>query len=155
MVVALEVVGIRLDQISQSPILLLKESEGRRHLAIWIGASEAASIAQAIDDVEPPRALTHDLFATVLGELGCPSPQMVITSVTDGVWEGEIRLRPGHVVQARPSDMVALAVRLGVTVGCREEVLEEFGILLDESPQDEVERFKEFLDHVSPDDFED
>ncbi len=155
MVVELDVVGIRLDQISQSPILLLKESGGPRHLAIWIGAAEAASIAQALDDVEPPRPLTHDLFASALTELGCRSPQMVITAVADGTWFGEMRLPAGQVLQARPSDMVALAVRMGVPVRCRPEVLDDFGILLDESPQDEVERFKEFLDHVSPDDFED
>lgn len=155
MVVALNVVGIRLDQISQSPILLLKESGGRRHLAIWIGAGEAAAIAQALDDVEAPRPLTHDLFAAALADLGCRSPEMVITKVSDGVWYGEMTLTSGRALQARPSDMVALALRMGLRVGCQSEVLDEFGILLDESPQDEVERFKEFLDHVSPDDFED
>ncbi|AFV89473.1 hypothetical protein PACID_16640 [Acidipropionibacterium acidipropionici ATCC 4875] len=152
--VDLEVVGIRLDQISQSPILLMKESGGSRHLALWIGAAEAASIAQARDGLTPPRPLTHDLLASVLVELGHPRPELVITEVVDGVWHGEMRLA-GHTVTARPSDLVAVAVRLGATVTCPEELLEESGILLDESPQDEVERFKEFLDHVSPDDFED
>ena len=155
MVVELEVVGIRLDQISQSPILLLKEAGGRRHLAIWIGAGEAAAIAQALDDVEPPRPLTHDLMATVLTELGCPSPVMMITRVEDGIWYGQMTLSEDQQIEARPSDLVALALRMGVPVSCRPEVLEDFGILLDESPQDEVARFKEFLDHVSPDDFED
>lgn len=152
--VELEIVGIRLDQISQSPILLLRESGGPRHLAIWIGTAEATSISQARDGVRSPRPLTHDLLAAVLIELGHPRPDLVITDVKDGTWYGEMRVE-GRTISARPSDLVAVAVRLGVSPTCPQEVLDEFGILLDESPQDEVERFKEFLDHVSPDDFED
>lgn len=152
--VELEIVGIRQDEISQSPILLLKESGGRRHLAIWIGAAEAVSISQVREGVRPPRPLTHDLLASVLTELGHGRPGLEITDVKDGTWYGQMRLG-ARTISARPSDLVALAVRLDVTVTCPEEVLDEFGILLDESPQDEVERFKEFLDHVSPDDFED
>lgn len=152
--VELEIVGIRQDEISQSPILLLKENGGRRHLAIWIGAAEAMSISQARDGVRAPRPLTHDLLASVLTELGHPSPELSITEVRDGTWYGQLRLGD-RTISARPSDLAAVAVRLGVTLTCPQEVLDEFGILLDESPQDEVERFKEFLDHVSPDDFED
>lgn len=152
--VELEIVGIRQDEISQSPILLMKESGGRRHLAIWVGAAEAVSISQAREGVRPPRPLTHDLLASVLTELGHGRPELEITDVKDGTWYGQMRLG-ARTISARPSDLVALAVRLGVAVTCPEEVLDEFGILLDESPQDEVERFKEFLDHVSPDDFED
>ncbi|GAB2486323.1 bifunctional nuclease family protein [Luteococcus sediminum] len=149
----LDVIGVRMDAPTASPILLLRESGGSRVLPIWIGAGEAAAIAQAMDGLVPPRPLTHDLLADLLTVLGHEPSQARITDMVEGTFLAELHV-DGHVVQARPSDVVALAVRTGLTVVAPEELLERVGIELEEPAQDEVERFREFLDHVSPDDFD-
>lgn len=152
--VELEVEGIRMDGVSQTPILLLREVGGARCLPIWIGASEAAAIAQGMDGVEPPRPLTHDLLARVLLLLADDPPQLSITGLDDGVWFGQVQVG-ASMIDARPSDLVALSLRLQVPVRCPASLLEQAGVILDGGPQDEVEKFREFLDQVSPDDFED
>lgn len=154
----LDVLGVRVDMPSNSPILLLQESGGRRVLPIWIGAAEAASIAHALEGLVPPRPLTHDLLAELLAELGHTQIAGRITRMEPGpdgggTFHAELEV-DGHVVGARPSDIVALALRSGVVLTCPEELLEQVGIELDEPDQDEVERFRAFLDEISPDDFD-
>ncbi|MGO4957337.1 bifunctional nuclease family protein [Luteococcus sp. Sow4_B9] len=149
----LDVLGVRVDQPSNAPILLLQESGGVRVLPIWIGAGEAAMIANAMEGLQPPRPLTHDLFVEVLSRLGHEDVQARITEMRDGVFLAELEV-DGHVVSARPSDVVALAVRSRLVITAPESLLEEVGVVLDEPGQDEVERFRQFLDAVNPDDFE-
>lgn len=154
----LDVIGVRVDMPSNQPILLLQESGGQRVLPIWIGAAEAASIAQALEGRVPPRPMTHDLMASVLAELGSGNAagritDMVETSEEGGTFHAELEV-DGHVFAARPSDLVALAVRSGLVLSAPEELLARVGIVLDEPAQDEVEAFREFLDNVTPDDFE-
>lgn len=151
--VELEIEGIHLDAVSRSPILLLRERDGHRCLPIWIGAPEAAAIALALDGPEPPRPLTHDLLSRVLLTTAEEPPELTITGMEDGVWYG--RLDIGDLsFDARPSDLAALAVRLPVSLRCPAELLDEVGVDPDAGPDDEVEQFRKFLDHVSPDDFE-
>lgn len=154
----LDVLGVRVDMPSNQPVLLLQESGGGRVLPIWIGAAEAASIAQAMEGTVPPRPMTHDLMASLLAELGHTRLSGRITRMVPGAADGgtfhaEIEV-DGHVVPARPSDVVALAVRCGMVLTAPAELLDEVGVEVEEPAQDEVERFREFLDHVSPDDFE-
>lgn len=148
----LDILGIRLDLPSR-PMLLLRESGGERCLPIWIGAAEAAAIASALEGLVPPRPLTHDLFAEVLSELGHTNLQGRILSVTDGVFVAELEI-DGHVISARPSDVVALAIRAGIAVTCPTSLLDEVGVELESDGDDEVEKFREFLDNITPDDFE-
>ncbi len=148
----LDVLGVRVPAPGNGPLLLLQEVEGTRCLPIWIGTNEASAIANALEGVVPPRPLTHDLLATVLAELGHTHVQGRVTGMSDGVFRGELEV-DGHVIDARPSDLAALAVRCGMPLSCPAELLDEVGVDIDE-PDDEVEKFKEFLDHVSPDDFE-
>ena len=148
----LDVLGVRVTMPGYGPLLLLQEVDGTRCLPIWIGANEAAAIANALEGVVPARPLTHDLFVTTLAELGHTTVRGRITSMTDGVFIGELEI-DGHVISARPSDLAALAVRAGIPLSCPDELLEQVGVEIDE-PDDEVERFREFLDHVSPDDFD-
>ena len=149
----LDVFQVRVEMPSHGPLLLLREIDGRRYLPIWIGANEAAAIANAMDGVTPPRPLTHDLMATVLAELGHERLEGRITAMEEGVYYGELDI-DGHVVTARPSDLVALSVRTGMPLKCPEELLEQVGIELDVRPDDEMEKFREFLETVTPDDFE-
>ncbi|MDU1589013.1 MAG: bifunctional nuclease family protein, partial [Cutibacterium avidum] len=147
--VLLEVAEIRTEPVSGAAVLLLREVDGRRHLALWIAEPERLAITDALNEEEPIRPYTHDLLARVVAVLCEEEPQCVITKVEDGVWFGELVLGAMRI-DARPSDLVALALRLPVPIWCTEEVISSAGILLDAGPEDAVEEFRQFLDQVSP-----
>jgi bifunctional DNase/RNase len=152
----LDVVGVRVEMPSNQPIVLLKESDGERYLPIWIGAVEATAIAYAQQGVVPPRPLTHDLIRDLLKAIGQELAQVRITSLQDGVFYADLVFTSGLEVSARPSDAIAIALRTGSPIFGAEEVLNEAGIPIpdaDADPEDEVEKFREFLDGVSPEDF--
>jgi bifunctional DNase/RNase len=150
----LDVVGVRVEMPSNQPIVLLKESDGERYLPIWIGAVEATAIAYAQQGVVPPRPLTHDLIRDLLKAIGQELAQVRITSLQDGVFYADLVFTSGLEVSARPSDAIAIALRTGSPIFGAEEVLNEAGIPIpDTDPEDEVEKFREFLDGVSPEDF--
>ncbi|HEX7740033.1 MAG TPA: bifunctional nuclease family protein [Marmoricola sp.] len=149
-----EVIGVRVEMPSNSPIVLLREAEGERYLPIWIGAVEATAIAFAQQGVVPPRPLTHDLFKDVLEATGNSVTEVQITQMREGVFYAELVLSSGVSVSARPSDSIALALRTGARIVCAEEVLADAGIAVPDEQEETVEQFREFLDHVSPEDFE-
>lgn len=151
----LEVVGVRVELPTNQPVVLLREVGGVRNLPIWIGAVEASAIAQAQQGVSGPRPLTHELFVTVVGELGDSLDQIRIVDVSEGVFYAELVFGSGVVVSSRPSDSIALALRADVPIMCAEAVLEAAAIgSLAEEADEEIERFREFLDTVDPEDFE-
>jgi bifunctional DNase/RNase len=150
----LDVLGVRVEMPTNQPIVLLRERDGSRHLPIWIGAAEATAIAYAQEGVEPPRPLTHDLIVNLLAALGHTLIRVRIDRLTDGVFHATLELSGGIEVDSRSSDAVALAIRTNAEVVAPEALLESAGITIAETADDEVERFKEFLDHVSPEDFE-
>ena len=139
---------------SNQPIVLLRESGGERYLPIWIGAVEATAIAFAQQGVTPPRPLTHDLMKDVLDATGLRLSEVRITDVQDGVFYAELVFESGQEVSARPSDSIALALRTGSKIVCSDDVLDEAGLEGPEEEEEEVEKFREFLDNVSPEDFE-
>lgn len=149
----LEVLGVRLDTPLASPVLLLKDRDADRCLPIWIGAAEASAIASAMEGVRPPRPLTHDLLVSVIRELGCQQMAGEILDVADNTFLADLIL-DGHRVSARPSDVAAVAVRTGMALSCPDELMDKVGVPLVSPAQDEVERFREFLESVNPDDFE-
>ncbi|HEX5017186.1 MAG TPA: bifunctional nuclease family protein [Actinomycetes bacterium] len=163
-----DVVGVRVEMPTNQPIVLLREREGERYLPIWIGAVEATAIAYAQQGVEPARPLTHDHLADVVAGLGHQLVEVQITDLSDGVFYAELVFDGGRTISARPSDAIALALRVDAPVVASPEVLDEAGIALpdDEETSDdlgegdggvptegEVERFREFLEGVSPEDF--
>lgn len=150
----MDVVGVRVEMPSNQPIVLLREVTGERYLPIWIGAVEATAIAFAQQGVTPPRPLTHDLMRDVLAATGQRLDEVRITDMQDRVFYAQLVFDGGTEVDARPSDSIALALRTGTRILCAESVLEEAGLAVPAEQEDEVERFREFLDHVSPDDFE-
>jgi uncharacterized protein len=156
----LSVVGVRVELPSQQPIVLLKEVEGDRFLPIWIGAVEATAIAFAQQGVVTARPMTHDLLRDLLDALGRPLRSVTITDLRDGVFYAELAFdRDGDgdgeiVVSARPSDAIALAMRTGSVIRCVPAVLDEAGIAIPDEQEDEVEKFREFLDNITPEDFE-
>jgi uncharacterized protein len=149
-----DVVGVRVEMPSNQPIVLLREVTGDRYLPIWIGAVEATAIAFAQQGVVPPRPLTHDLMKDLIGATGNELTEVRITEMRDGVFYAVLVLASGAEVSARPSDSIALALRTGSKIVCAEDVLDEAGLEVPEEEEDEVEKFREFLDNVSPEDFE-
>ena len=163
--IELNLVGVRLEATSQQPIVLLKELDGERVLPIWVDFPQAHAIAQAMQGVVPPRPMTHDLFHSVLQEVGIGVDRVEITELRDGTFYALIHMSQNgsrFEISSRPSDAIALAVRGSVPIFANEDVLTEAAITVpseDEEDQQgerndqEVERFREFLDHVSPEDF--
>lgn len=145
---------------TNQPIVLLRERDGSRYLPIWVGAAEAAAIAYAQQGVVPPRPLTHDLLKNVLSDLGHSIDRVRITSLEEGVFYAVLDIdggadAGGQSIDSRSSDAIALALRAGVEIVTSEELLDEAGVAMaGEQEDDEVEKFKEFLDHVSADDFD-
>ncbi len=150
----MDVVGVRVEMPSNQPIVLLREVTGERYLPIWIGAVEATAIAFAQQGVTPPRPLTHDLMRDVLEATGQKLVEVRIVDMQDSIFFAQLVFDGGAEVGARPSDSIALALRTGTRIVCAESVLDEAGLAVPAEQEDEVERFREFLDHVSPDDFE-
>ena len=149
----LEVIGVRVEMPSRQPIVLLRESGGDRYLPIWIGAVEATSIAFAQQGVLPPRPLTHDLLKDLLLAVGSNLEQVEISEIKDGVFYATLKLANGVELSARPSDAIALALRTGSPVFGGEALLDEVGIEIADQSDDEVEKFREFLDQIEPEDF--
>ncbi|MEN9324597.1 MAG: hypothetical protein RL414_351 [Actinomycetota bacterium] len=148
-----EVIGVRVEMPSNQPIVLVKELDGSRYLPIWVGAVEATAIAFVQQGVTPPRPLTHDLLATIIEEVGKPLETVRLTDLRDGIFYAELKFAGEKVISARPSDALALALRTGAPILASESLFEAAGIEIPDQAEDEVEKFKEFLDHINPEDF--
>jgi bifunctional DNase/RNase len=154
--IELSLVGVRVELPSNQPIVLLKEATGDRYLPIWIGAVEATAIAFALQGIQTPRPMTHDLMRDMLNEAHIAVERIVISELVDQTFYANIRMTGNGDtidVSSRPSDAIALAVRLGSPIFGAEEVLEQAGIELKDDEEVEVEKFREFLDQVTPEDF--
>jgi bifunctional DNase/RNase len=156
--VPMELVGVRIELPTQTPILLLREQGGSRFLPIWIGTNEATAIALALEGVEPQRPMTHDLLKIVTESLGAVVDRVVVTALSDGTYFADLVMsRNGEevTVSSRPSDAIALAARTSSPVFAARSVLDEAGVeIQDEGQEEEIERFREFLDDINPEDFE-
>ena len=150
----LSVVGVRVELPSQQPIVLLKEVDGDRYLPIWIGAVEATAIAFAQQGVVTARPMTHDLMRDLLKAFERILQTVTITELREGVFYAELGFEGGVTVSARPSDAIALAIRSGAVIRSKQAVLDEAGIAIPDEQEDEVEKFREFIDTITPEDFE-
>jgi len=161
MFIGMEVVGVRVEMPSNQPILLLKEIDGSRFLPIWVGTSEASAIAFAQQGVEPPRPLTHDLMREIVESLDATLTAVHLTEMRDGVFYANLIIRSGGssttTISARPSDAIALALRTHSNILASSELLDDAGIEIPAqeggSENQEVERFRAFLEEINPDDF--
>jgi bifunctional DNase/RNase len=155
--IPLELVGVRVELPTNTPIVLLREVGGTRFLPIWIGAAEATAIAFALEGVEPQRPMTHDLLKATTEALGATVERVLVTEFRDSIYYADLVLRRDGteiVVSSRPSDAIALAARTGAPIAVRPAVLDEAGVeIRDEDEEDEVARFRSFLDEVDPEDF--
>jgi len=168
--IEMRIVGVRIEMPSQQPILVLTEKDGPRSLPIVIGTVEATAIAMHLQGMRPARPLTHDLLGQVISALGRSVEQVRVVDFREGTFYGELAFDDGTSLSDRPSDAVALAVRIECPVFVADELLDQAGIVLDDvdevvgpvdedaatpdvDPDEEVQAFREFLDSVSPDDF--
>lgn len=149
----LQVIGVRVEMPTNQPLVLLHESEGTRYLPIWIGAVEATAIAFAQQGAESARPLTHELMRSIIEGLGDELVEVRINSVEDSVFFATLAFSSGTIVDARPSDSIALALRCGARIVCAEDVLDEVGIPATPDEDAQIEQFREFLDEVEPEDF--
>ena len=153
----MSLVGVRVELPTNQPIVLLREADGERFLPIWIGGVEAQAIAFALQGMSTPRPLTHDLMRDLVGELGVDVNSVIISDLKDGTFYADLKMaHDGRdvSVSARPSDAIALAVRIGTPIFADEAVLEEASIIIkDDEEEVEVEKFREFLEDVDPEDF--
>jgi uncharacterized protein len=147
------VVGVRVELPSNQPVVLLREAEGERYLPIWIGTVEAAAIAYQQQEVQLSRPLTHDLMRDVLDAMGVELTGVEITDLRETVFYAELILDGKTRVSSRSSDAIALALRTESPIWCADAVLDEAGVVLPDTQEDEVEKFREFLEEVSPEDF--
>ena len=156
--IRLSLIGVRVEVPTNQPIVLLREEGGTRFLPIFIGSPEATAIVYALQGMETPRPMTHDLFKTVLDDMEVRLERVDITELHDGTLYAEIELQQdGETkrISSRPSDAIALAVRYGeIPIYADEAVLDEAGVLFEaDEEEQEVEQFREFLDSVTPEDF--
>ena len=171
--VNMEVVGVRIEMPSNQPIVLLKEVDGSRFLPIWVGAVEATAIAFVQQGMLAQRPLTHDLIANILESADLILTAVQIVELKDGVFFAEIQIRSesGTVlkISARPSDAIAIALRTKSNILADSDLLDQVGIDiperligdLDGQPISgegagsdlDMERFREFLDQINPEDF--
>jgi len=155
----MEVIGVRVEMPSNQPIILLKEIDGSRFLPIWVGAVEATAIAFAQQGIEPPRPLTHDLMNNLFELLDATLTAVHLTEIKEGVFYATMLIRDSNAgqltISARPSDAIALAVRSHSNILATEELLNEIGIEIPQGDGEnqEVEKFREFLDQINPEDF--
>lgn len=153
----MELIGVRVELPSHQPIVLLREASGQqRVLPIFIGPPEATAIALALDGVDTPRPMTHDLMKTLIAELGATVDKIVVTDLIDSTFYAVIHLSAGQAtyeISSRPSDAIALAVRLDTSIFAEEAVLDEAGQVVEEDSEAVVDEFRQFLDNVNPDDF--
>jgi len=154
----MELVGVRIELPTNVPILLLRENDGVRYLPIWIGPNEATAIALALQGVEPQRPMTHDLLALVIESLSAQVQRVDVTELVEGTFFANLMLSQNGedvTISARPSDAIAVAARTGAPIFADRQLLDEAGVEIEEEGQEEeIERFREFLEDITPEDFD-
>ncbi len=151
--------GVSFDMVGKQPIVLLKTVDGNKFLPIWIGHPEAASILMKLQGQTTPRPMTHDLVVEILDEIDASCVQVAVTELRDNTFFATITLKIGEKeveIDSRPSDALALAVRSESPIFAAEDVISESAIEFEhevEDTEEVVDRFKDFLDQVSPEDF--
>ena len=152
--------GVSFDMVGKQPIVLLKTVDSNRFLPIWIGHPEAAAILMKLQGASTPRPMTHDLLCDVLGELDTRCTKVAVTELRDNTFFASITLAVDGgaeiEIDSRPSDALAIAVRSGAPIFAAEDVIAESAIEFEHEVENEdevVEKFKDFLDQVTPEDF--
>jgi bifunctional DNase/RNase len=153
--------GVSFDLVGKQPIVLLKTADGNKFLPIWIGHSEAAAILMKLQNASSPRPMTHDLFTDVLGQLDARVVRVAVTELRDSTFYAQITVQHDGDgseidIDSRPSDAIALAIRVEAPIFAADDVIEESAIEFEGEEVNEeamVDEFRKFLDRVTPDEF--
>jgi hypothetical protein len=152
--------GVSFDMVGKQPIVLLKTRDGNKFLPIWIGHPEAAAILMKLQGASTPRPMTHDLLSDVLDQMEAKCEKVSVTELRDNTFFASITISMNGSeleIDSRPSDALALAVRTSAPIFAADEVIEESAIEFEgeevEDQEQVVEKFKDFLDNVTPEDF--
>ncbi|HOQ67798.1 MAG TPA: bifunctional nuclease family protein [Candidatus Atribacteria bacterium] len=151
----MKIQGLMFDQKNAMAVVILTDEEEKRSLPIWIGLFEAQAILLGLQGVKTPRPLTHDLMASVIRQLGGELEKIVITKVVDNTFYAllYIRINGNEItIDARPSDGIALSLRMGAPIFISKEVLSSTTVAMGEIDDKEIEEFSQFLDHLKPED---
>ena len=153
--VKMEIKGLLMDPVSNMPVVVLRDSSNGVFLPIWVGIFEANAIALQMEKISTPRPMTHDLLKNLLSELDAKVERIVINDLRDNTFFARIHLLRGDTrwnVDSRPSDAIALALRVDAEIFVEEEVLEKSKTLRPEGDETDPERLKKWLEEVNPED---
>ena len=155
----MQIYGVSFDMVGKQPIVLLKTVDGNKFLPIWIGHPEAAAILMKLQGASTPRPMTHDLLSEVIEQLDGKCERVSVTELRENTFFASITVSINGSeleIDSRPSDALALAVRVSAPIFAAEDVIQERAIEFEQEAEDTeevVDKFKEFLDEVSPEDF--
>ena len=155
MLVEMSVKGLMVDPVTNMPIVILRDADNQRLLPIWVGPVEANAIALQIENIAPPRPMTHDLLRNLVAEMGATLVRVIIADLRDNTFYAYLELHRGGEVQlldARPSDAIALAIRAKAPVFVDTRVLDQARSVDVTSEQADQERLTRWLESLDPDD---
>lgn len=155
----MQVHGVNLDMLTNQPVIILKDMEAKKYLPIWIGQFEATAILMELQGIESARPLTHDLLKTIVNTMDATLEKVVIDDIEDGTFYAKLYFKKDGqdlpVIDARPSDAIALAVRMKAPIYALDKVVDKATVSAELAADDEINKFKEFLENVNPEDFQD
>jgi uncharacterized protein len=164
--IQMSVGGLTLDPVTKTPIVILKDTDNKLNLPIWIGLLEATAMATEIEGIKMARPMTHDLLKNILGEVGCSVESVEITELKENTYYALVNLNVGGrqlVIDSRPSDAIALALRTKSPIYVAKAVLEASSVLQQNEEGKEAavenvsnvskEKWAEILEKMTPDDF--
>jgi bifunctional DNase/RNase len=155
--VEMKVRGLALDPVSNMPIIILRDEEEKRSLPIWVGIFEANAIALELEKISTPRPMTHDLIKNILESVEAKVEKIVVNDLRDNTFFALIHLRLGEeeiTVDSRPSDAIALALRVGAPIFVDEDVVRRAkSVEVAPKESDDQEKLKEWLENLKPEDF--
>lgn len=155
----MQIHGVNLDMLTNQPVIILKDMDAKKYLPIWIGQFEATAILMELQGIESARPLTHDLLKTVVSNLDATLEKVVIDDIEDGTFYAKLYFtKNGKAlpqIDARPSDAIALAVRMKAPIYALDKVVDKATVSAELGEEDEITKFKEFLESVDPEDFQD
>ena len=152
--IKMEIKGLLMDPVSNMPVVVLRDPANGLFLPIWVGIFEANAIALQMEKITTPRPMTHDLLKNLLSELDAKVERIVINDLKDNTFFARIHLLRGDVrwnVDSRPSDAIALALRVDAEIFVEEDVLERSKSLRPEGDEGDPDRLRKWLEEVNPD----
>lgn len=156
MQVQMKIKGLMVDPVTNMPIVILKDDTDNRVLPIWVGIFEANAIALKVEQIETPRPMTHDLLQSVLGTFGAAVDKIVVSDLRENTYFAVIHLRidgQEHLIDSRPSDALALALRVGAPIFVEETVLDQAKTIESDRDLSDSERLRKWFENLDPDEF--